>query len=177
MTTDAISQAIGRARAVISRRPTAAIHTDDPAVARWNHDMRVICHHENGTQIATDLPVALGGTGDQVTPGWLLRAGLASCLASRIVMEAAAHRIALTKLEVFATSTSDARGILGMTSDLGKQVTAAPVEVRLTVRISAPDVSRERVQTLIDESHRCSPVSAALGNIVPIILQSEIDPS
>ena len=100
--------------------------------------VRVICHHENGTQIATDLPAALGGTGDQVTPGWLLRAGLASCLASRIVMQAAAERIALTKLEVLATSTSDARGILGMTSDRGGDLAAGPIEVRLTVRIGAP---------------------------------------
>jgi uncharacterized OsmC-like protein len=177
MTAEAISQAIRRVRTVLSRRPKAAIHDDDPAVARWQHDVRVVCHHENGTQIATDLPAELGGTGDKVTPGWLLRAALASCLASRIAMEAAAGRIALTKLEVLATSTSDARGMLGMTSAVGEQITAGPCEVRLTVRISAPDVPRERVRTLIDESHRCSPVSAALGNMVPIILQIEIEPS
>jgi uncharacterized OsmC-like protein len=177
MTADTISQAIQRVRAVLARRPQRAIHVDDTAVARWERDVRVACHHENGTRIATDLPVELGGTGDQVTPGWLLRAGLASCLATRIAMGAAAAGIALIRLEVLATSTSDVRGILGMTGDLGEQISAEPREVRLQVRISAPGIPRERVQALIEESQRCSPVSAALGNAVPVVLHIEIEPS
>jgi uncharacterized OsmC-like protein len=177
MTAETIAQAVRRVRAVLNRRPQAAIHADDPAVARWQQDVRVICHHANGMQIATDLPIELGGTGAQVTPGWLLRAGLASCLATRIAMGAAADGIALTRLEVLATSTSDVRGMLGIAGDHGEQIAAAPREVRLEVRVGAPGIARERVQGLIDESHRCSPVSAALGNAVPVVLQIEIDPS
>jgi len=177
VTTDTISQAIQRVRAVLMRRPQRAMHADDAAVARWEQDLRVVCHHENGTRIATDLPIELGGRGDRVTPGWLLRAGLASCLATRIAMAAAADGIALTRLEVQATSTSDVRGILGITGDLGEPVSAEPREVRLQVRIGAPGVPRERVQALVDESQRCSPVSAALGNAVPVVLQIELDPS
>jgi uncharacterized OsmC-like protein len=177
MTAEMISQAVRRVRAVLSRRPQAAMHADKPAIARWRQDVRVVCAHESGTQIATDLPVELGGTGDQITPGWLLRAALASCLATRIAMGAAADGIALTRLEVLATSTSDVRGLLGITSDLGEQIAPEPREVRLSVRIGAPCVPREKVQALIDESHRCSPVSAALANAVPIFLQIEIDPS
>jgi uncharacterized OsmC-like protein len=177
MTAEAISKAMQRVRNALSRRPEAGIHADDPAIARWGQDLRVVCHHQNGTRIATDLPVEIGGTGDQVTPGWLLRAGLASCVATRIAMEAAADGIVLTQLEVSARSTSDARGLLGMASDRGQQVTAGPSEVRLEVRIGAPGIPRERLQAMIEESHHCSPVSAALLNVVPVALHIEIEPS
>jgi len=136
----------------------------------------VVCSHANGTQIATDLPAQIGGTGDQVTPGWLMRAGLASCLATRIALGAAAEGIALTRLEVSATSTSDARGLFGMTTDLGEPITAGPREVRLEVRVGASGVPRERLQAIVDESYHCSPVSAALLSAVPVALHIEIDP-
>jgi uncharacterized OsmC-like protein len=177
MTAETISKAVQRVRKVLSRHPEAGIHTDEPATARWGQDLRVVCTHANGTQIATDLPTELGGTGDQVTPGWLMRAGLASCLATRIAVGAAAEGIVMTRLEVSATSTSDARGLFGITTDLGEPITAGPRELRLEVRIGAPGVPRERLQAIIDESRRCSPVSAALVSTVPVAVHIEIDPS
>jgi uncharacterized OsmC-like protein len=62
------------------------------------------------------MPSEVGGSGDQVTPGWLFRAGLASCAATRIAMAAAAEGIELATLEVRASSRSDTRGLLGMTT-------------------------------------------------------------
>jgi uncharacterized OsmC-like protein len=177
MTAETIAKAVQRVRTVLSRNPQAGIHNDEPAIARWEHDLRVVCSHGNGTQMATDLPAGIGGTGDQVTPGWLMRAGLASCLATRIAIGAALEGIVLTQLEVSATSTSDARGLIGMTTELGEPITPGPRELRLEVRISACGVPRERLQGIIAESHRCSPVSAALQNAVPIVLQIEIEPS
>jgi uncharacterized OsmC-like protein len=177
MTAETISKAVQRVRNVLSRHPEAGIHTDEPAIARWGQGLRVICTHANGTQIATDLPAEIGGTGDQITPGWLMRAGLASCVATRIAMGAAAEGIVLTRLEVSATSTSDARGLFGMTTDIGEPITAGPRELRLEVRIGASGVTRERLQAIIDESYHCSPVSAALENAVPVVLQIEIEPS
>ena len=177
MTAETISKAVQRIRNVLSRHPEAGIHADEPAIARWGQGLRVVCTHANGTQIATDLPAEIGGTGDQVTPGWLMRAGLASCLATRIAVGAAAEGISLIRLEVSATSTSDARGLFGMTTDLGEPITAGPRELRLQVRIGAPGVPRERLQAIIDESYHCSPVSAALVSAVPVALHIEIDPS
>jgi uncharacterized OsmC-like protein len=177
MTAETISKAVQRVRKVLSRHPNAGIHADEPAIARWGQDLRVICTHANGTQIATDLPAEIGGTGDQVSPGWLMRAGLASCLATRIAMEAAAEGIVLTRLEVSATSTSDARGLFGMRTDVGEPITAGPRELRLEVRIGAPGVPRERLQAMIGESHYRSPVSAALVSAVPVALHIEVDPS
>jgi len=177
MSAETISKAVQRVRSALARHPNAGIRADEPAIARWGQDLRVVCSHANGTQIATDLPAKVGGTGDQVTPGWLMRAGLASCLATRIAMEAAAEGIALTRLEVSAGSTSDARGILGMTTGLGEEISAGPRELRLEVRIGASGVPRERLQAIIDVSQNCSPVSAALVRAVPVALHIEIDPS
>ena len=112
-----------------------------------------------------------------MSPGWLLRAGLASCLATRIVMEAASTGICLTRLEVIAKSTSDARGLLGMTGDGGEPVTPAPGEVQLEVRLAATNVARERLRAMIDSSLRCSPVSAALERAVPVGLHIDIEVS
>ena len=67
-----------------------------------------------GSDIAKDMPVELGGSGDQVTPGWLFRAGVASCAATSITLAARGEGIELTALEVEVGSRSNARGLLGM---------------------------------------------------------------
>ena len=176
MTAESISKAVQRVRSVLSRRPEAGAHVDEPAVARWGHGLRVTCTHPNGTRIATDLPSEIGGSGDQVTPAWLMRAALASCVATGIAVEAAARGIELTRLEVVAESTSDMRGLLGMTDELGKPVTAGPSEVRLKVRVGASGADRKQLEAIIDHSHRCSPVSGSLESAVPVALHIEIDP-
>jgi uncharacterized OsmC-like protein len=175
MTATTIANALQRARAVFARRPEAAMHRDEPAIACWEHDMRVVSRHANGTQITSDMPRELGGEGDQATPGWLLRAALASCLATRIAMEAAARGIVLTRLEVLAASHSDARGLLGMADAAGERVLPSPCEVQLQVRIAAQNIAEEVLRAAIEDSYRCSPVSAALERAVPVSLRIEVD--
>jgi uncharacterized OsmC-like protein len=120
------------------------------------------------------MPGELGGTGDQVTPGWLLRAGLAACTATRIAMGAAAAGIELTTLELRATSRSDTRGLLGMTASDGTSVDAGPQDVQLHVTIAANGVPAEKLRALVEESHRCSPVPCAIQNETPVGLQVEV---
>ncbi|HTW38893.1 MAG TPA: OsmC family protein [Steroidobacteraceae bacterium] len=177
MTTEAIAKSMVRARATFARRPQAATHPDDPATARWEHGTRVVTRHPEGMRFATDMPTTLGGSGDQVTPGWLLRAALASCLATRIAMSAAEEGVALASLEVFATSTSDARGFLGMAEHAGQRVRAAPRCIQLDVRIGASGVPPARLRALVEESSACSPVSDALGAGVSLALNVEVAPS
>src|ERR1035438_7478809 len=86
MATKDIAAAVQRVESVLKRRPAAGIHDDAPATCRWQTGMRVVASHVNGTQMLTDMPTEFGGSGDQVTPGWLFRAGLASCCASGIAM-------------------------------------------------------------------------------------------
>ena len=174
---DSVLKAMQRVRTVLARRPEAGVHVDDPATARWNEGLCVDTFHANGTQVTTDMPAELGGAGDQASPGWLLRAALASCLATRIAMEAAAAGITLRRLEVLAKSTSDARGLLGMTDDGGKKITPAPREVQLEVKIGAINSTKEQLEAMIDNSFRCSPVSAAIDRTVSVGLQIDIEPN
>jgi len=177
MTIEDIAAAVHRVESVLERRPATGIHDDAPATAQWQTGLRVVTRHANGTQMVTDMPAELGGTGDRVTPGWLFRAGLASCLATRIAMGAASVGIELTLLEVLASSRSDARGLLGMADVSGEPVGAGPRDVQLLVRIAAPGVSAETLQDLVEDSSRCSPISAAARDAVPVALRIEVEAS
>jgi uncharacterized OsmC-like protein len=174
MTTQRIAAAMRRVEAVLQRRPEAGLHEDASATARWQGGTRVVSSHANGTRLSTDMPSELGGSGAEVTPGWLFRAGLASCFATCIAMSAAAEGIELETLEVVAGSRSDTRGLFGMTDAAGEAVCAGPRDVRLLVRIAARAVSPERLRILVETSHRCSPVPAALENAVPVELHVEV---
>ena len=79
-----------------------------------------------GGQFCTDMPAELGGAGDQVTPGWLFRAGMAACATTSIVLMAAADGIELAALEVRVDSHSDVRGLPGMMGHDCKRRDASP---------------------------------------------------
>lgn len=174
MTTQTLSNALERVHSVFKRRPEAGLRDDAPAAARWQGGTRVVASHANGTQLPTDMPVEFGGSGDQVTPGWLFRAGFASCAATSIVMAAAAEGIKLAALEVRATSRSDARGLLGMAGADGKPVFAGPGDVQLHVSISAKGVSADRLRTLVEAGVRCSPIPSAVREATPFALLIEV---
>ena len=59
-----IATAMRRAEAVLQRRPEIGLHDDAPATASWENGTRVVARHANGTQLATDMPRELGGSGD-----------------------------------------------------------------------------------------------------------------
>jgi hypothetical protein len=47
--------------------------------------------------------------------------------------------------------------------------------VELKVRICAPGTAPDRLRALVEESQRCSPVSNALCQLVPVSLRIDID--
>lgn len=165
-----IAAAIARLQAVVTRRPEFAIHDDAPATARWEHGTRVVASHAGGHAMVTDMPAELGGEGRHVTPGWMFRAGIASCAATRIAMAAAEEGIVLRALEVVAGSTSDVRGLLGLADAAGGAVPAGASEVRLDVRIAADGVDDERLRALVERSHRLAPMSSNIERSVPLRL-------
>ena len=175
MTAETLAKAMQRVRAVLTGRPQAAIHADEPAIACWEPDLRCpgmpMARRSRPTCPSNSAGAAIR------SPRAGCRAAMASCLATRIAMEAAVQGIVLRRLEVTARSRSDARGLLGMTDGAGNRITPAPFDLRLEVRIDAPGAAREGVQAMIEESWRCSPVSAAIGNAVPVDLRIEIDPN
>jgi uncharacterized OsmC-like protein len=175
MTQQPLAEALQRVQAVLQRRPETGLHEDGPATARWTGGTRVVASHANGTQMPTDMPTELGGTGDQVTPGWLFRAGLAACASTSIVMAAAAESIALTALEVKATSRSDTRGLLGMAGADGQPVHAGPGDVQLAVRIAADGVPPERLRALVQAAVGRSPIPSALQAATPLALRIDTE--
>jgi len=174
MTNERISAALHRIESILQRRPEASVHADAPAVARWEGGARVVSTHPSGASVATDMPRELGGTGAEVTPGWLWRAALSSCLATRIVMAAAVDGIDLSSLEVLANSRSDLRGLLGLQAESGAAPSPAPSDVQLHVRIRAPEASPERLQALVARSQACSPMQIAATRALPIEVSVEV---
>lgn len=170
MDLEPIAAALERVRDIFRRRPEAALDDDAPATACWQGGLRMVASHANGTQIATDMPAALGGRGERVTPAWLFRAGLASCAASSIVMAAASSGIALQRLEVRVGSRSDARGMLGMPGDDGRTARAAPHDLRLEIRLAADGVPPERLHEVVEEAISCSPIPCAVRAALPLAI-------
>lgn len=163
-----LAAALQRVQRVLRRRPEAGMEDDSTASARWQGGARVACSDASGVRIETDMPPAIGGTAGQVSPGWLLRAGLASCAATRIAMACAEEGVGLESLEVLAQSRSDARGLLGMTNEVGQAVDPGPVDVQLSVTISTRGAGDEQVRALVERAVRCSPVTSALQDTTPV---------
>lgn len=175
MALEHVAAALERARTVLERRPDLGLHDDAPALARWEGGTRVRASHANGTSLATDMPAELGGAGEGVTPGWLFRAGVASCAATSIAMAAAAQGIELDTLAVKASSRSDTRGVLGLADAGGARVFPGPGDFRLHVRIGARGVPAERLRRLVEEGHRRSPIPAAVACAVPVALSIDVE--
>ena len=167
------AEAIARTRAALQRRPQMGSHDDAPAHARWAGGLQFVASHPNGAQVVSDMPSELGGSGTNVTPGWLFRAGLASCAATVIAIHAADRGIELTDLDVQAVSRSDTRGVLGMSEADGSAVCAGPRDVALHVRIGARGISKHDLEELVRASCRCSPVPNAVQQAVPVALKIE----
>ncbi|TVO58526.1 OsmC family protein [Denitromonas halophila] len=165
-----IEAAICRAKAAFQRRPKVGISDDAPASARWVAGTRVLIRNANGIEVATDMPAELGGSGDQVSPGWLFRAGIASCATTSIVMAAACEGIVLTKIEVDVGSRSDARGLLGMSESNGAPVSAGPFDVELRVTVAANGSTPAALKTLVESCLSHSPVPSALLTATPFSL-------
>lgn len=174
MSNDGIAAALKRVEAAFKRRPELGLHDDAPAIATWQRGTRVVAGHANGTQIETDMPTELGGSGDRVTPGWLFRAGLAACAATSIELVAAAEGIELDALEVHAGSRSDARGLMGMVDGSGQPVGAGPCDMQLRVRIAAEGVAPQRLRELVEVGLRRSPIPNAVSNATAIALHIEV---
>jgi uncharacterized OsmC-like protein len=176
MATADIAAALQRFGALVRRRPAIAVHDDPPARTRWQGGLRFVATHANGTEVVSDMVPELGGAGDQVSPGWLFRAGFASCTATAIAMTAAAEGIELETLELEATSRSDAHAVLGLSRVGDERIPAGPFDVQLFVRASARGVSPERLRALIEEGYRRSPAAGAMEAATPVALHIEIEP-
>ncbi len=177
MSLEQVGKAVKRFIAAFQRRPEIGVHADALAVAHWSSGTRVTVRHADGMDVLTDMPVELGGTGDQVTPGWLFRAGIASCAATSITLAAASEGMEITKLEVHVGSRSDARGLLGMSEPNGEPVYAGPFDVEMHVTIAAKNATASAIEALVTECLKHSPVPSALTTATPFALRVNVAPA
>lgn len=171
-----IAASMERVASVLRRKPQAGLSEDSAATAHWVGGLRTSVRSDTGCTVSTDMPAEIGGEASAVTPGWLLRAGLASCAVTRIAMAAAAEGITLHTLEARATGHSDVRGLLALCEADGTPVPAGPLAVALHVRIGATDVAPERLRALVASTPGCSPVTCAIEQPLPVALHIDVAP-
>ena len=105
---------------------------------------------------------SVGGEGSAPSAGWLLRAALASCVATLVAMRAAQRGVELAGVEVSVDSESDDRGILGIDPD----VPAGPLSMRLSVRAGAADGTG--ADDIVSWAVEHCPVYDAIRRAIPV---------
>src|SRR5256885_5343431 len=126
MTDAEIREAMSGAITYLTEHPAEARYTDSEASAVLTGGLAVTVTGPDGASIQTDMPKSVGGGGGAPSPGWLLRAAQASCLATLIAMRAAHQGLDVGRVEVVVDSESDDRGILG----IDDSVTEGPLSSR-----------------------------------------------
>lgn len=129
-----------------------------PARARLQEGLRCSVEGPNGESLHTDMPRPMGGAASAPSPGWLLRAALASCTGTAIAMRAAVQAVDLSLLEVSVESSSDNRGLLGV----DESVSAGFVAIRMKIRIGARGRAPDELRALAEWGDAHSPVACTV---------------
>jgi uncharacterized OsmC-like protein len=164
MAGDAIRTAIRAASEYLGEHPEQARSTDSAAVATLVDGLVVRVAAQDGTTITTDMVHSVGGTATAPSPGWLMRAAVASCVATLTAMRAAMLGITLDIVEVTVDSESDDRGILGIDDD----VPAGPLSGRVSVRLTAAGVLPPTLEDVARWGVKHCPVMDALERSIPV---------
>lgn len=158
-----------RARRLFLERPAAARRPNTTATAVWRDGLLCEVAGPAGEKAVTDMPEPMGGGGIGSNPGWLLRAGMASCAATAIAMRAAMLGIALRRLEVNVESESDARGLVGI-----PDVATALGDMRMSITIGADNTDEATLRELAAWGEAHSPVSCTLRARPPVTVDVSV---
>ena len=169
MASSQIREAVEAASTYLAQHPDEARYTDSAAVAVIEDGLRVRVTGPGGETLTTDMPTSVGGGADAPSPGWLLRAAEASCVATLLAMRAAMLGIELRDVEVTVDSVSDDRGILG----LDDSVPAGPLSGRVAVRVASTDADSATLEEAARWAVQHCPVTDALERSVPITVELE----
>ncbi|GER18031.1 OsmC-like protein [compost metagenome] len=168
-----IRQSMDTLASHFATHPQDALTQDKPATATLVSGLHFRVTGPTGESIATDMPKAIGGKAEAPSPGWFMRAALASCETTVIAMRAAQLGIALTTLEVVVGSQSDSRGLLGEPAS----VPAGPSRMHVAVRIAADGVPEQALRDLVHWAEAHSPVGSALRRAVPLEVAVQVGPA
>lgn len=164
-----IAAKLASARDYLGANRDDARYRDSPASAVIESGLRVRTTGPDGAEIVSDMSPGVGGGGTAPSPGWLLRAANASCIATLISMRAAEEGVTLDALEVTVDSQSDDYGILG----LDETVPAGPLSMRVHVRASST-ASDEKVREVVEWGVAHCPVCDAVKRAVPVEVEIEV---
>ncbi|HTM20888.1 MAG TPA: OsmC family protein [Kofleriaceae bacterium] len=149
-----LKQMYDRQVRVLSARPGAA-WTRGQAVARLGDGLR--CEIRFGEHsLHADAGKLDGGDESAASPGQIVRAGLAGCLAIGYRMWAARLGVPFGDLEVDIVCELDARGQLGIDG-----VPVAWQRISWTVRVTS-DAPESEVVRVLDHADRLSPMLGAM---------------
>ena len=164
MSSASIRNALEETAKLLTEHPAKA-RTTSPAVTAILEEGLVCRINGPSGELRTDMPPAMGGRASAPSPGWLMRAALASCTATVIGMRAAQLGISLDLLEVTVSADSDARGMLG----LDGAVSAAMTSLRTQVAIGAKNVPGEQLIELVRWAEAHAPVTRTVcsGDVGP----------
>ena len=161
--------ALERAQRVFLEKPAAARKAGAIATAVWRNGLFCEITGPASEKAMMDMPEPMGGNGSGPSPGWLLRASMASCAATSIAMRAAMLGIELRQLEVSVKSESDARGLVGIPN-----APTAFGDMRMSIRISADGVEESQLCDLAMWAVDHSPVSCTLRDSPPVTLDISV---
>jgi uncharacterized OsmC-like protein len=150
---ESIRSAIEGASSYLTEHPEAAVDTDAAATAVHEEGLRCRVEGPRG-DLTTDMAKSVGGGATAPTPGWLLRAALASCDATTVAIEAAREGVELTDLEVTVDSESDFRGILGVDDS----VHPGPLRIRVRIQLAATNATEDQLREIVQRAESRSPV-------------------
>lgn len=170
MPVEHIRKSIEGAINYLKQHPEEARYTDTAVIAIWERGLRFMAEGPGGAFVVSDMPKAVGGEGSAPSPGWLMRAALATCDATLIAMRAAQEGVELTTLKVTVDSESDDRGLLG----LDDKVHAGPLNMRTRIQIGGEGASEEKLREIVKWAEIHSPVADAICRAVPSKTEVEI---
>ena len=163
-----IGKALESVEQYLQAQPEPGPRADVPAIATIEDGLKCRIESPDGTAIYTDMPKSIGGSATANSPGWHLRAALASCDATLLAMRAARLGLKLDDIEVRVEASSDGRGMF-----LDEGISPGSHEMRLYFKIVASGVSQEQIKALVHWVEQHSPVGADITRAVDV--RSEID--
>jgi uncharacterized OsmC-like protein len=159
-----IRDAVANASAYLTAHPDEARYRDAPAIAKITSGLGVTVSGPGGESATTDMPAGIGGGGAAPSPGWLMRAAAASCVASLVAIRAATVGTTVGPIEVTVDSESDDRGILG----LDEAIDAGALSMKVVVSFGGADVGQDGIRELVDWAVLHCPVTDTVARAVPI---------
>ncbi len=163
MAEDLVAQAVSRLRIHLTDAPQRGLGTDSFAAAVLAGGLRTAVTGPAGQTATTDMPRGIGGQASAPTPGWYMRAGIASCTATVIALRAAELGVGLDHLAVKVTSRSDDCGMFGIGN-----APAGPLSASMEVEIRSAAAQPAVLEELVRWGIAHSPMADALTRAVPL---------